>query len=322
MIKAWLFILLWFIGFQSIAAPRKVWIDTDIMIGKLKKDVDDGVALLLALRSDKIEIVGISIAKGVDYGYDITLKMLNWYAPGRNIPVYKGAKTAADSAMVTPASEALAAALKKDKLTIIAIGPCTNVRAALQQYPELQSQVEEIVFCMGRRPGATFSPGNGKRNLNDYNFDMDTKSMEYLLNTNIPLAFAGYEASSSIYIDYADLKFLKLSPNPGDQFLYKHLRRWCAMWHIYLGSKKGFIPFDAMTIGYVLNRDAFVIEENIPAEIQVLLNDSRYRQLGEYKPYLLASKELKSTRMVNYAGPAKPEYKEYLLRLMGKPVNE
>ncbi|HLK96963.1 MAG TPA: hypothetical protein VK364_04280, partial [Hymenobacter sp.] len=80
--------------------PRRVWFDTDIMIGlpeRAPREVDDGVTLIMALRqADKIDIVGISTITYVDYGYDVTQKILGWYnKTGKTIPVYKGSESAA-----------------------------------------------------------------------------------------------------------------------------------------------------------------------------------------------------------------------------------
>ncbi|MGK0384672.1 MAG: inosine-uridine nucleoside N-ribohydrolase, partial [Bacteroidia bacterium] len=74
----------------SLFSQQRVWIDTDIIIGKFRKDVDDGLALILILRDSTVEIEGISFVHGVDYADKVTSKLLHWYAPGRNIPTFKG----------------------------------------------------------------------------------------------------------------------------------------------------------------------------------------------------------------------------------------
>jgi pyrimidine-specific ribonucleoside hydrolase len=52
-----------------------------------------------------------------------------------------------------------------------------------------------------------FNPGNGKLNVFDYNYELDTKSMD-VLNSPIPLVFAGYEPSSYTHIGNIDLASL------------------------------------------------------------------------------------------------------------------
>lgn len=58
----------------GFAQKKKVWIDTDIMIGNSKgvaaNEVDDGIALLMALENqDKLDINGFSLISYLDYGY-------------------------------------------------------------------------------------------------------------------------------------------------------------------------------------------------------------------------------------------------------------
>ena len=64
---------------QQPTKPRRIWFDTDLMIGlpeRAPREVDDGVTLIMALRqTDKVELVGISTVTYVDYGYDTAKKL-------------------------------------------------------------------------------------------------------------------------------------------------------------------------------------------------------------------------------------------------------
>ena len=48
----------------STAGARPVWIDTDLSLGSPLREVDDAYALLLALRSPELRIVGVSTTYG------------------------------------------------------------------------------------------------------------------------------------------------------------------------------------------------------------------------------------------------------------------
>ena len=125
------------------------------MPGNAPREVDDGVTLIMALRQPSIEIVGISLITVIDYGEEVTHKFLNWYnKTGKDIPVYKGSDLANDVGVENDATRALTAALEKEKLTILAIGPVTNVATVLKHRPDLASQIEEIVFCLGQNARA------------------------------------------------------------------------------------------------------------------------------------------------------------------------
>jgi len=256
-------------------SPKKVWIDTDIIFDVFGKDVDDGVALMLALQNANIQIVGISVVQNVAHGKEVTERILNYYS-NYNIPVYLGQDDATKSyGTISPAVEALSKALKKDSLTILALGPATNLANLLKFHPESISKIEEIVFCAGRTKGNRFKPSGSRKNLPDYNFELDSASFRYVLDhEELNVLLAGYEAAEPVFIYKSDLKTLKNRGKAGDKWVYRKLRNWHFGWKIALGVD-GFIPFDAATIGAVLYPDFFEIEEK-GVEINYRENDSDF----------------------------------------------
>ena len=55
---------------------------------KAPREVDDAIALIMALyHHDKIDLKGISLITDVDYGYEITSKILKEYWAGETIPI-------------------------------------------------------------------------------------------------------------------------------------------------------------------------------------------------------------------------------------------
>ncbi|MGB1317594.1 MAG: nucleoside hydrolase, partial [Flavobacteriales bacterium] len=123
------------------AQTKRVWIDTDIMIGKFRRDVDDGLALILALRDTNLYIEGISFVHGVDYADKVTAKLLNWYAPNRSIPTYKGSDDSSGFGKITPAVTAIIEALEQEPMYILALGPMTNLGTVLQLRPDLHKNI-------------------------------------------------------------------------------------------------------------------------------------------------------------------------------------
>jgi len=204
--KKILFFIIVVYTFQ-MKSQTKVWFDTDIMIGMpdvAAREVDDGITLIMALKQPQIQIVGISSITYVDYSFDIINKILNWHHKGANIPIYKGSAFANDVGTENEATKALYLALKKEKLTILALGPMTNIATLIKNHPDIIPQIEKIAICAARTPDLPFNPGNGKLNVFDYNYEFDTASMDVLLNSSIPLEFAGYEPSSFTHIGNID----------------------------------------------------------------------------------------------------------------------
>lgn len=293
---------------------EKVWIDTDIAIGKFGRDVDDGIALIMALKSDKLEIVGISLVRWPNYGYKVTQKLLDWYNNGPDIPVYKGVtSTDTPNYRQNKAVEAIAEALRKHEMTIIALGLVSNIALMLQKYPELAPRIKNIVWCAGRQPNQKFAPGNGKVNVCDCNFEEDPEAAQILISSGVNISLAGYEPASNIYLSKTDIAPLKDSDHHGDRWLYKQLSKWLKIWRVGIGSKEGFIPFDAITLGSFIREDYMRKYENIPVQISELKNDSWLWSFKKVKPYLMVSESFNGSRKVDYFYHADTGYKQFIL---------
>lgn len=308
-------------GKLASAQPQKIWIDTDMSMGKLGKDVDDGIALIMALRSEAVSVQGISLIFGnssdMDYAYEVTQGLLRWYQlDGEPVPIYRGAGSSQELGKCNAAVEALAQALRAEKLTIVALGPATNVATLLMLYPELNSQIEQVILCAGRTPGQHFRPGNGNITLCDCNFEKDTKAFEVVLSSKVEVVLSGYEPASYIYLSKEDLQPLKNSSSKKDQWVYRQLREWQLLWKIALGSQQGFIPFDAVTMGYLIAPECLQCHQDMPVKIQTLRNDARLFSRGRDKPCLLASYDFDSTKKVEYCYQALPAFKGLILDLL------
>ncbi|GAA4420817.1 hypothetical protein GCM10023187_56280 [Nibrella viscosa] len=297
--------------------PRRIWFDTDLMIGlpeRAPREVDDGITLMMALQHpDKVDIVGISTVTYVDYGYDIAQKLLTWYSPGRSIPVYKGSDSARQPGEENDATRALANALRKEKLAILAIGPLTNVATVVKNHPELASQIEEVVVCGGRTPGYAFRPGLEKEIVSDYNFERDPESFRVLFNASVPMVLSGFECSVYTFLGKADIDFLN-NNHEGDKWVYEQLRPWQQRGKALFGVE-GFIPYDATPLGYLTHPEYFKYHRNIPVQINVRKNDATLGQnRPAEKPFLEASYDFKQTKWrATYAYKTLPGFEEIII---------
>ena len=302
----------------QIKAQTKVWFDTDIMIGmpdKEAREVDDGITLIMALKQPQIEIVGISNITYVDYSYGVINKILNWHSKGATIPVYKGSAFANDLGTENDATRALYQALKKEKLTILALGPMTNIATLIKNHPDIIPQIEKIAICAARTPDLPFNPGNGKLNVFDYNYEFDTASMDVLLNSSIPLEFAGYEPSSYTHIGNIDLASLDLTLE-ADKWLFDIVQPWMELNEKYFGVR-GFIPFDCSTLGLVTHPEYFTYFENIPIKTTYKKNDAVTIQPDKpFKNFLEVSYKFKAKKKVKYARRALQGFEEKILETL------
>jgi inosine-uridine nucleoside N-ribohydrolase len=75
----------------------------------------------------------------------IARRLVKNYGPPR-LRVFEGAAKARDLGTETAASRALAAALRAGPLTILALGPATNVATVLSKHPDLAPRVTPFLL--------------------------------------------------------------------------------------------------------------------------------------------------------------------------------
>ena len=302
-------------------AQTKIWFDTDIMIGlpeRAPREVDDGVTLIMALKQPQIKIVGISTVTNIEYARTVTEKILNWHNSGDKIAIYDGSPKANDLGTENDAVKAMYAALKKEKLTILALGPVTNVATLMINHPDIIPQIDSIVMCIGRTPGLHFRPGLETVTVYDYNYEKDTASMRILLNSPTNLVYAGFESSSSLLIGKVDIAFLNKNGNVADQWLYDVLRPWQQRAKT-LFLVEGFIPYDCTPLGVLTHPKYFKTYRNIPTQVNFRENDSQAAQPAiKIKPYLDVSYEYKPAKKVQYVYKTLPGFEEIILESLSQ----
>ncbi len=297
---------------------RRIWFDTDIMIGlpeRAPREVDDGVTLIMALNQPSVEIIAISLITELEYAKTVTQKILTFYAPGTTIPIYAGSAECNDLGVETPASLALAEALKKEKFAILALGPATNVATVIKNHPELVGQIEEVVFCAGRTTGYPFRPGLRQVTVGDYNFDRDPESFRVILNSGIKVVLSGFQCSESILISALDTEFLTRG-NEADKWLHDVLIPWQERASSIFGVA-GFIPYDVTPLGYFTHPQYFLIHHGIPAVINFRENDATIgRNPPAMKHYLEVGEEYTSNWKVDFAYLTLPGFEEVVIENM------
>ena len=191
---------------------RRVVIDTD-------PGTDDALALLMALNSPDLLIEGITTVGGNATLAETTsnaLRLVDHVAGRRNVPIAVGADRPARGSFThayhvhgaeglgvqLPATtlkphRAGAADFLRDRatlipgrLTVIAIGPLTNVAAALDCRPEIGNGISEIVV-MG---GAVEVPGNVTPHA-EFNIHEDPWSANAVFTSGVPVTLVGLDVT-------------------------------------------------------------------------------------------------------------------------------
>lgn len=304
---------------EASAAPAMpIWIDTDIVFNRFPQDVDDGLALMMALACPRVRVRGISLNRRVVNGERVTRRLLGYYAR-YPVPVYRGSNNVfAGPGERTEAVDRLAEALREGPLRIVAIGAATNIANLLRFHPDVAPRITEIVFCAGRQKDQRFLAASCPMALPDANFDNDPVSMMEVIGAGIPVTLAGFEASSQIFIDADDIRRIRRNGRPGDAWVARRLGLWRLAWQLGLRLNR-FIPFDACTIGHVLYPECFQYHRGIPLAVRERANDARFWKKGRTKPYLEVSYGFDSPYRVDYAHALDPVYKSHLMNhLLGQ----
>ncbi len=292
-----------------------VWIDTDPAVGVPKRDVDDGLALALALQGPDLLVRGVSVVFGnaeLDQGEPIARSLVA-QAGRDDIRVSRGASSAADLGIATPATAALIAALEREELTVLALGPATNVASVLMLRPDLTPRIRAVIAVAGRRPGQRFTTGtHNRKGHRDFNFELDPEAFRVILAARVPLLLAPFEVSSQVWITEDDLARLEAGP-PVVRSLLAPAREWLTLWRDVF-AVSGFNPFDTLAIA-VAARPELLVAEDLSVSIQVLPDDvTEERMQGEEraeKPYLIV--EPKQGRAVTYYATPLAGFKTWLM---------
>ncbi len=302
-------------------AQKAVWVDTDITIGRKSGllsycDVDDGYALAALLRSAEVQVAGISSTLGntgtIEVSTAVARHFVGCYGPTSQT-VYQGSgeKLALrpHKAPLPEAVEALAAALRSQRLTLLCLGAATNIALLLQHYPELAGQIDEIVLVAGRRNlDQHFISGHWQPEpFRDLNFEYDPQAMETILAGEAPVTLVPFETCNQMWIRPKDLLTLEKSNNVG-KFLAKHSLGWLAEWETVFGVN-GFNPFDLVAAGYVILPELFD-GHSWKATVRTAKDDTGRH--GD-KPYLICSPDVAAGRTVNYLVRVEERCKEQIM---------
>lgn len=246
----------------------KVLIDTDPGLGKNFADVDDGLALFLMLNNpDFFEIEGITTVFGntqVKQGYRLLKKYLN-LAGKENIPHFLGASSKDDFGHINEASQFLIEKVKEkpNELTLLTLGPLTNIGTALNIYPDFLNNLKRIVIMGGViEPLNPFSKSKntiGEQFFSDteFNFSSDPLATKTIIEaqTLTPRILMALDICCKAIFKDDHLKQIQSIDEPIQQYLAKNIEFWLKIWKF--SDKGGFFPFDTFVPIYLMNPDLF-----------------------------------------------------------------
>jgi pyrimidine-specific ribonucleoside hydrolase len=241
---------------------------------------DDALALLLALASPELDVLGVAAVAGnqtVDKTTANALRVLE-LAGRKDIRVARGAQgplsrelvVAADAHGETgldgvdlPAASAepvqehakdfLAARLQASErpVTLIALGPLTNVALLLEGHPESAAQIERIVLM-----GGAIHEGNQTPSA-EFNIWIDPEAAAHVFESGLDVTMVGLDVTNKAVLTTADADSIRDTGQVGAAA--------AAMLDFYLGFyteayEHGGAPIhDAVAVAYVFRPDLLTV---------------------------------------------------------------
>jgi inosine-uridine nucleoside N-ribohydrolase len=232
---------------QPTAAKRTEASRTSRVIIDTDPGVDDALALLLAMRSPELQIEAITPVAGnvpLDLTLPNALRMVE-IAGRTDIPVAAGAKVPLTRRLVTaayahgenglggavfpepktkPVDEPAASLIRRivrkypGEVTLITIGPLTNVAMALASDTELAPLVRGLVMMGGSLSGGNITPAA------EFNIYVDPEAARIVFQSGIPITMVGLDVTRKTSLTEQHAKTLESSDNPVSQAAAKIAR--------------------------------------------------------------------------------------------------
>jgi inosine-uridine nucleoside N-ribohydrolase len=218
---------------RTSGGASRVIIDTD-------PGVDDALALLLAMRSPELKIEGITPVAGnvpLELTLPNALRMVE-IAGRTDIPVAAGAKAPLVRRLVTaayahgenglggavfpepktkpiaqPAAEFIRDIVRKypHEVTLIPVGPLTNIAAALNLDPELAALIRGVVMMGGSLSGGNITPAA------EFNVYVDPEAARIVFQSGIPIKMVGLDVTRKTSLTEEHVRVLEAAQNPASQ---------------------------------------------------------------------------------------------------------
>jgi purine nucleosidase len=200
------------------SSSMRIVLDTDLAMGAPGSDIDDGFALALAHADPEIQLDLITTVNGntdVESATILTGELANRLGL-KDVPIVKGASAAYTHPEIrrTPAGNVLALrntaqqptpgyaavaiadhiAAHPGEITLVAIGPLTNVAAALVLEPRIATAVKEIVI-MG---GMFFGTMPSRDMPGEFNVWVDPEAAQAVLRSGAPQRWVGLDVTLQV----------------------------------------------------------------------------------------------------------------------------
>ncbi|HEY0854077.1 MAG TPA: nucleoside hydrolase [Devosia sp.] len=273
--------------------PHRIIIDCD-------PGHDDMAAILLAASNPAIKIEAITTVCGnasVDNTTNNALRIVEAF--GLDVPVYRGAlqpllhryefpaafhgpsgldsagkelPAATRTAEAPHAVEAIIRLVEENpgEITLVVIGPMTNVALVLALRPDLARSIRQIVFMGGSAGEGNVTPAA------EFNIWADAEAARMVFRAGVPLTMFGLNVTHQTLLRRQDVAAVRTA-HAGENAVADILDFYCGTYYRFAGADKPGAPLhDPCCIAWLIDPSLFVIEPR-PGEV-IVSNDEAYGQ--------------------------------------------
>jgi inosine-uridine nucleoside N-ribohydrolase len=256
--------------------PQRIILDTD-------PGVDDAIAFFLALRSPELKVEAVTpVAGNVPLSLTLPNALRLLEIAGRtDIPVAAGAATPLVRRLVTakyahgnnglggvdfpepkmkPVSETATELICRvvranpGEITIVAVGPLTNVATVLKSDPTIGKLIKSIVIMGGSLSGGNVTPSA------EFNIYVDPEAARIVFDSGIPLTMIGLDVTRKVIIREEQVRVLETAQNPVSQAAGKILRANFDRMR-KTSDAPGFAMHDPLTVAQLIDPSMVTLKE-------------------------------------------------------------
>ncbi|MEH7134162.1 nucleoside hydrolase, partial [Priestia megaterium] len=243
--------------------------------------IDDALAIMLAIASNELDIKLITTCAGNQRIEKITLNTLKLLSfVDKEIEVAKGAEKPLFKDLVLSeaahgksgfgeveleelkfsVSDRSAIEAMKDtilnseqKITIVAIGPLTNIALLIKSYPEVIKNINQLSIMGGACNGGNCTP------VAEFNIYVDPDAAKIVFDSGIPITMFGLDVTHQIPMYKEDIDRIRYIGNKTGQFAAKML-------DFYFKEDKIEGMHDPCPVAYLIDPSLFTI---IPCNVEI-----------------------------------------------------
>ncbi len=224
--------------------------------------VDDAITIIMAVLSEDINLIGISICSGNDNlenVYKNTKETLN--VLDRNIPIIKGYPHPVDRKIARDVNkgEEINSFLEdfyidslnayKD-VVLLSIGPMTNLYWLLKNRPEIFVKLNKIISM-----GGAYEVRGNVTEFAEYNYWADSIAADYIYyNSNTLIHMIPLDITEKVFLEEKDLDALEIL-NPKVGGFIKRICKYNFSFNNNCSNKEKYYLHDPLTLGLILDEN-------------------------------------------------------------------